>query len=710
MGPALHRTLRAMLAATVVAAGLVATAPAASAEDGLDVRGDTTYTLSAKGTATATMTIDLVNTKPNRDTGGGGYYYYFFNGYTVPVPGGATNVRATSRGSSLSVSTKATRDPGTRLARVTFPNLMYGQSRRIVLTFDVRGAAHRAKDSTRVGPGYASFVVYGPGDEGSARLTVRAPSAYDFASTSDAFSNESAGGRTTYVASEVTDGGPGIWAAISLRDPDRVAESTVRIGDLALTLSAFPDDPKWSSFVGTTVTEGIPALEKLTGTPWPGGLKTIREDTSPQVRGYDGWFDPSEDEIVVGEQLDADLVYHELSHAWFYGDRFVERWLSEGLAQVTAERAVRNTGGTVEKQPVVSRSEKGAIALHAWDDDAQGRSAAVNDYAYPAAYQAMTQLLGSLPDDQYAKVVAAGIRGERAYDPAGVLTGSAGRTTSTDWLDLVETRAGVEDAPAVFSRWVLTPAQRAKLPARASARTAYAAIDAADGAWLPPEGLRNAMSNWDFAQAATAREAVSSLGPAAVAVQDAAERAGVEVPESVRLGYERAFEGAQYTAVAGTLAEATRTIGDVGVARRVQTADRDPFSALGATVLGVDATTDAALDRLADGELARARTLSAEVTERSGWLFPVGLGLVVLVLLVLGGVVLGLRALRRRRRTRRAAGVLASTDAPPVTDAPAEVDDAEPTDSTDDAIEADVLDEDGAEVDDRPDALPRPVG
>ena len=99
------------------------------------------------------------------------------------------------------------------------------------------------------------------------------------------------------------------------------------------------------------MTKGIPALEKLVGAKWPGGLERIREDASPSLRGYDGWFDPTDDEIVIGERLDADLIFHELSHAWVSGERFDQRWVSEGLAQVLAERAVKATGGTPVRAP-----------------------------------------------------------------------------------------------------------------------------------------------------------------------------------------------------------------------------------------------------------------------------------------------------------------------------------------------------------------------
>ncbi|QKE83234.1 hypothetical protein [Arthrobacter sp. NEB 688] len=649
--------LRVATVAALLVAGLVGSAGAAGADGGVTVAGDTTYTVTDRA-ASARMVVDLTNVTPNRDTGGGSYVYYFFNRISVPVPSGATNLRATSRGATLGTSRSSTKDPGTDLVEISFPDLLYRRQRTLELTFDVRGAAHRSKDPTRVGRGYASFVVSGPGDPGSARLTVRTPTGYDFSSTSDDFSSGTSGGRATHTLSDVTDGGPGLWAVVSLRDPDAATERDIRVGDLPLTLSSFPDDARWTAFAERTVTRGIPMLERLTGTRWPGGLKTVREDSSPLVQGYDGWFDLAEDEIVVGEQLDPDLVFHELSHAWFQDERFVERWLSEGLAQITAERAVRATKGTVRPHRKVSRSAKDAVALQSWED-LGGRSEPVDAYAYPASYRVMKDLLGDLPDEEFAALVAAGIRGERAYDPRGVLTGSAGRTTTTDWLDLLEIRGGIEDAPDVFEHWVLTTAQRRQLPARRAALAAYETLDAADGDWLPPEGLRTAMSTWDFERAAGVRAEVAPLGRAARTVQDAARRAGLPVPESVRDRYQGAFEEAHYRAVAARLPETARTLDAVGAARRVVRAERDPFSALGALVLAVDATERGAEHRLAAGELPRARALADEVTGRSGWLLPLGLGLPVLALLLLVGTALGVRALVRRRSARRPAPVAA---------------------------------------------------
>ena len=171
-----------------------------------------------------------------------------------------------------------------------------------------------------------------------------------FEATSDDFTSTEKGSTTTHT-STATAGGAGSWAVVSLRDPSRTDERSVEVNGVALLLDGFQDDPGWSRFVAKQVTKGIPALEKLVGAKWPGGLERIREDASPSVYGYDGWFDPTDDEIVIGERLDSDLIFHELSHAWVNGERFDDRWVSEGLAQVLAERAVEATGGTPYDAP-----------------------------------------------------------------------------------------------------------------------------------------------------------------------------------------------------------------------------------------------------------------------------------------------------------------------------------------------------------------------
>ncbi len=247
------RTRRRAGWAVALALGAVLVGQPALADDGLSTGGRSRYVLDPKATTvTGTVTVDLRNTTPNR----GGFFYYY-DGFTVPVPAGATKVRARSGGSTLAVSLKRSDDPSTRLARISFPNLLYGRSRTITLTFQVPGEKPRAKDGTRVGPGYASFAVYGVGDAGRNTIEVVAPTSMTFDATTDDFTSTQQGATTTHTSTTSSDGG-GSWAVVSLRDPKRTDERTVEVNGASVKLDGFQDDPSWGRFVAGQVTPGHP--------------------------------------------------------------------------------------------------------------------------------------------------------------------------------------------------------------------------------------------------------------------------------------------------------------------------------------------------------------------------------------------------------------------------------------------------------------------
>ena len=227
------------------------------------------------------MTIDLRNTTPNR-----GGLYYFFNAFSVPVPAGAEKVRARSGGSSLPVSLRGTDDPSTRLARISFPNLLYGRSRTITLTFEVPGEKPRAKDSTRVGPGYATFAVYGVGDAGRNTVEVVAPSAMTFEATSDDFTASEQGSTTTHTSTATSDEG-GFWAVVSLRDPNRTDERVVDVAGVSLLLNGFQDDPKWGRLRRAAGDQGHPRpreARRREVARWPGAHPRGRLAVAARLR------------------------------------------------------------------------------------------------------------------------------------------------------------------------------------------------------------------------------------------------------------------------------------------------------------------------------------------------------------------------------------------------------------------------------------------
>ena len=643
-----RRAVRGVLVGLLAAAATLGSAAAAVADEGLDVAASSRYVLDTGATTVqVTLDLELRNITPDEATDGG-VRQYFYTAFAVPVPVGAEDVVARSGGDALQVSLVATGDPSTVLARISFPELLYNQTRSIRLTYSVPGAPPRSEDWTRVGRGYATFLTSSPGDAGRNRVEVVAPEGMSFTSTADGFEADTSGATQTWTLTDDTDA-TGIWAVVSLRDPDLVDERTVDVSGTTLVLEAFPGDEQWTDFVAEVVTDGIPTLERLVGTPWPGGLQRIREDASPALRGYDGWFDPDDAEIVVGEALDDDVILHELSHAWLSGRSFDERWQYEGLAQVVAERAVTADGGEPSVQPSVQRDDPDAVPLNRWGGGVGARSTDVDAWAYPASYLVTKELLGDLDDEAFAAVVGAGVRGERAYDPPGTVDENGVGTTWQRWLDLVETRGGTSGAAEVLRTWVLTDEQAGELRDRAAAREAYTVVDDADGAWVPPEGLRDAMTAWDFERAVHVLEAVGGLGDDAEAVQSAAEAAGLDVPGPVRESYEDAAVDEQYDALSASLPAAARAITAVGAAAALADEDRGPFGDLGQALLRIDATARESVVLLTAGEVPEAQVAADKVRDRSSWAVPLGIGVPLVVLLLVAVGVAAIVIARRRR-------------------------------------------------------------
>ncbi len=662
---------RGRRALAVAAATVALAAPAAHADDGIDVDSTSRYVLDAREEVVrATMTITVRNERPSYRTGN--YIQYFYlPSITVPVPMEATELTAVSNGSPLSVTQEPTKDPSTALATIHFPsNLLYGQSRTVTVSFVLKGEKPRSKNQTRVGPGYATFAVYGRGDAGQNTVEVVLPASMSFDATTDAFDDGKGSKTVTYTATSDT-GGYGFWAVVSARDLDIARTRTVELGDQDVEVLAFSDDKRWLRFVSSRMTSGVPVLAEMVGTPWPGGLTTVREDLSVNVRGYDGWFDSSDDSITIGERLDQELLYHELLHAWASSASFEERWLYEGIAQYVAARAVATQGDEPARRKPVSATSEQAVPLNTWGD-AGGRVQPTDGYGYPASYRAMEALLDGMDDDTRSRVLAAAIAGQSAYAVSGETRLTGSRTGWQRFLDLVQVLGHENAAPRTFNTWVLTPSERKLLQDRRRALADYQDLDDADGQWVPPLGVRRAMTYWEFELAQRDLPQVADLGPAAIEVQEAAQRHDMEVPESVVALYQDAESAAAYDELSDTLPKAAAAVEAVGTANAAAADSRNPVTALGALVLGLDDKAAEADDLLAEGDLDGATTAAGEASDAAERSTLVGGGLLAGGLALLAGLALLGRALLRGRARRRQA----RADAAPV--APAAAGGAEP--------------------------------
>lgn len=661
------RPLVALLA-LAVAVGLLAlpgaVPRAAAATDGLTETGHARYEVRAGGRVTAEITTTLTNVTPDR-----GNTYYYWNSYTIGIPASATDLRATSGGYPLTVRREGTDDPGTEVAVATFSPLRYGRTRTVEWTYTIGGAPFRSEQRSRVGKGFATFAAQVPGDDGRTSLEIAAPKTMRF-DASEAFARDHRAKRTVYTLDERTDEG-GIWAAVSLRDPDVADTTEVTVGDQEITLSSFPGDERWTRFAARQVEQGIPALAELVGSDWPASVDEVREDASPNVLGYGGWFSDDTRRIVVDESLDPGLLLHELTHAWINDDTVRDRWLSEGLTEVIAQRGAAVIEADAEERPAPRRRADVAFPLARWAGP-YTLEAEAEAYGYDASYTAIKKLTAGLDDEAFAAFVADVYAGNSAYAAPG---SPRQLRATTDWrrfVDLLDAHDAGDGAAKVLRRWVLTSDGKKQLSARAEARESYAATDDADGPWTPPLGLRTAMSRWQFDLAATRTEQIDGAPGLAAEVQRTSEAAGLAVPDDVRAAYEQADDDEEYVALVPTLTLAATSIDQVGAVSRSVDTEQDPVTELGQRILEVDALAAAARGALSDGELEQAQRLATETGEQADRATGVGAAVVAGVVLVLALLVLGAWLLVRRVRRRRRRAVLTEPQVVAVVEAPAE--------------------------------------
>lgn len=646
------RTLTRALASLAAGTGLVLAsavlAPSATAADGITITSTTRAVVEVDGPRVRmAQTVTLGNVTPDVRTAEGTRFYYW-DSFSFAVPLGSTDISAVSRGQRLNHSVR-TQSDAYHVVSVPFPSrLLYGQSRTIELSYVLPPTAPRSAGTTRVGPGYATFELFGEGDVGQTTLEVVAPQEMTFDATEGFEEAGSDDGMTTYRnTTSLSDGGA--WAAVSLRAPDEEQSSTIMVQDNPMTLLAYPDDEQWLEFATEGVRNGIPALEGLTGSPWPGDVLTIRQDVGVEIFGWGGWYDGREREIVVSEDLDDVLLLHELSHAWANDDTLNRRWLSEGLTELLARRAASELGLDVEPPPSVDPADGGAVPLEDWSYPAGGISSEVDAYGYPASYQAMAELTADLDDEAFRAVVADVLGRTSAYGDF-----PAARTSARRMLDLIESREpsvaydedGTSRAVDIMVRWVLPEDDDTDWQQRADARVRYAAVDAADGAWSPPEQYRAALSRWDFPRAGELAEAIEPFAPAAAEVQEAAEDAGLPVPTTIRERYELA-ESDDFAAVAEFLPRAASTIDRVGAAVAATAPEVDPVTGLGERVLSVDDDVADAEKALSEADLTAAAALATEAITDAERATLVGGGIVGGAALVLLAPPLWLLARRR---------------------------------------------------------------
>jgi hypothetical protein len=642
----------ALLALTGSLAPLPSQPSAAAADEGLTLSASTTYTLQPKKHVVRVVT-DLTATNNKADTTSGGIVTrYFYQGARLAIQAEARNLRATAGGARLTATVKPA--DGYAILEVRFRSgLFYQQVLKIRVTFDLPGGAPRSKSDIRVGTAFATFIAWAFGDSGSVRIVV--PAGFEAETTGAELKRAASGGATVFSATGISD--VGAWYAVV--NADRKAGLTDDRIDLPggehFIIRAWPEDAEWRKQVSALLRDGMPELVTLIGLDWPVAADLdVFEVHTPLLEGYAGVFFENQDKIEISEDLDDLTILHEASHAWFNGDLFSGRWLSEGFADTYAARALDALGDGGWVPDKVSPTDAAAVPLADWvhpgritDTDTSARET----YGYEASWTVIRSLVSEIGIDGMQAVLQAAKNHQIAYVGAVEPEKVGGPVDWQRFLDLLEEAGGSTTADDVFRRWVVAAADRELLDVRAAARTAYHGLAATGGDWLPPAYVRIPMSSWDFAEAERRIPTAAAVLTSRDQIVAVLAPSGIDAPTGLRTAYESATTGmdaAQATAdaelvaaralvAATTAADAPRdtlvTIGLIGA-----TPDADLAAALTAFQSGVpDAAGRAqAVTTLFDGAAAVGQGRIA-----------LGLGgLVIVAVLLIAAVIVA-----RRRRT-----------------------------------------------------------
>ena len=661
----LARHLAIALIASLAAVGMVSTVGAAqalAADDQLRETVVATYRLDPpKGVVHVTLDITVTNVKPDTATT---IYYFDTLGYAIQAR--AVSVKATSNGATLSA--RATPKDFYTDVKIRMPNLYHDRTRRIALTYDLPGGAPRSESPIRVGRAHAEFSAWAWGDPERADIRIVIPDSFSGEvevhpdATRDPLLSTSAGGLVTYSAKRI--GAPDDWYAL-VNVSDRSALTAIRL-DLAgkqVTVHAWPEDKDWLDKVSTVLEKGFPGLDTALGLPWPvEGELDVTEVSTGEIRGYAGIYDSIDDEIQISEDLDAHVIVHEAAHAWFDRDLFVQRWITEGLADEYASRVLDATGLSSSIGPSdVRASDKAAFRLNAWpppsriDDETQ----AAEDFGYDASWVVVRAIVSEVGEQRMRDVLDAATARTIAYVGAGPAESTTGVADWRRFLDLVEIVGGAKNASGLIEGWAVTNIERPELLARMSARGRYLSLLTRGDGWLPSIVIRKPMGDWAFSKAEVAMGEAEAVLVDRDRLNAATVELGLDVPTALEPAYESADSVDDLTELDARIDTWISATEPIRAARDALARERSPFVVLG--LLGTQPETGyaAGLSAWAAGDDAGAvagasatlAVLAGAGEVGRGRVVTVGLVvvavMVVILLLAVAAVLLWRRAHRR---------------------------------------------------------------
>ena len=193
-----RRRLAGLVGAVLLGLGLAispASAPIAAAADPLQVSADATYTLDPPaGRVHVLIQYRVKDLKPNS-----AQFVYFYTGYRFAIQREARSIKASDSGGALSIETQ-NRASYIDLAVDFRRNILYGETAKFSVRYDLVGGAPRSASFIRIGKAFATWGVWAWGDAGRGSVVVNLPQGFGSTTDGDQMSKTSSGGRETLRA------------------------------------------------------------------------------------------------------------------------------------------------------------------------------------------------------------------------------------------------------------------------------------------------------------------------------------------------------------------------------------------------------------------------------------------------------------------------------------------------------------------------------
>jgi hypothetical protein len=363
----------------------------------------------------------------------------------------------------------------------------------------------------RVGEGYVYFCMVGQDtDIGLVRVEISGKDRFKLTQTGTVMEPTSKGlksTRSTAPAEQFT-------CVEGTVDENLATTSFVGPAERQIVLQAWPEADNWLDAAEANAEPTLDAIHGFLGHDIPGeGPVIVRQAPPRSLGGYASAHD-TPGIVQLDESAGVNGAEHELAHAWFGTDNFIELWLREGMAEWTATTMA---GAACP----AATSDQSELNLSDWQvlrpaADAETIDQVIADQQ-AAACGIVSAVAERMSEEQWRTVIGSLLLGETKYiGSSGPAPASTTRVDFREWLDAVDERGLIPAAQSGsafaanleeldFAQDLLAtysiPSDPLELIKRSEARARYHQF-LSDAAPLgAPLAVREAMDNWLFEDA-----------------------------------------------------------------------------------------------------------------------------------------------------------------------------------------------------------------